>query len=319
MISLAVFACMPGGLAQDKPAEQINSASTSPADSQDSKDAAAKPEKSTNDKWIDYWEGQFFSRSFTNEPIDQRLGRIEQLVFGTKVVGDEDERVHKLIGALNQQGMGPALPPGVAEFTKPQAPPAAPPTPPAQAANSPAPPIAQAQANESAAPPSPQTQGNESAPSPAPSMIPAEVIAEPVAPKTNASPAPSSMPIPVLGNASAGATLPIRLAVLKISKEHFETRMKPNQIIQNLNEAISLNPLDPDLMYQRAKAYIQLDKLDKALSDLCDAIMNQPNRSEFYLARAWIYHLQGNPFLADKDLSQARFVDPKFPEKIEWE
>jgi tetratricopeptide (TPR) repeat protein len=111
---------------------------------------------------------------------------------------------------------------------------------------------------------------------------------------------------------------PVRAPTLTVTKKAFATVLKPEKIIQNLSEAIRENPKDAELMFQRGKAYIQVDKLDRALSDISDAIMFQPNRSDFYLARAWVYHLEGNGVMSDLDIKQAQFVDPRFPGKIVW-
>lgn len=119
-------------------------------------------------------------------------------------------------------------------------------------------------------------------------------------------------------NANGGDQLPVRPVELSVTKKTFPTLLQPEQVIHNLSDAIRDNPKDAELMYQRAKAFIQVDKLDRALSDLSDAIEFNPNRSDFYLARAWVYHLLGNPVMADLDIKQAQFVDPKFPAKILW-
>ena len=105
--------------------------------------------------------------------------------------------------------------------------------------------------------------------------------------------------------------------VLHVSKESFPSDGSPQRLIKELTYAIKVHPLDPDLQYQRAKASIQLDKYENALEDLSDAIMNQPNKSDYYIARAWVYMKLGNSVLAADDIKQARFVDPGLPAKID--
>jgi tetratricopeptide (TPR) repeat protein len=231
---------------------------------------------------ISQWEKKFFEHTFANEPVQQRLGRIEQMVFGSVIKADVAERIEKLKAALNQpadDGLG--LPPSVA--AQPSSP--APPPPASTEASSP-----------------PAETGSSSA---VPSVV------------SESDKTPSAMSPADLAKLNLDQN-PVRVAVLHVSKANFSTVLKPQQVIQNLNEAIRDNPKDPELVYQRAKAYIQLDKLNSALSDMSDAIMDQPNRSDFYLARAWVYHLMGNSVLCDLDLSRARFVNPTFPEKIDW-
>jgi hypothetical protein len=228
---------------------------------------------------IGNWEHQFFTHRYTDETIEARLKRLEQLVFGAVQRGTPDQRVAKLQSSLNQPSDGPAVPAGVAEYVT---------TPKAPAAQEP-----------SSALPSVVSEAGAQVPSGTPTT-----------------------PLSVsLANPNAKYNIdenPVRPVEMKVTKDNFVTALKPDRVIQNLNEAIRDNPKDPELEYQRAKAYIQQERLDKALSDLSDAIMFQPNRSDFYLARAWVYHLQGNSVLADIDLKQARFVDPKFPEKVDW-
>jgi tetratricopeptide (TPR) repeat protein len=260
-------------------------------------------------KQIAHWEDQFFTRQYASEDVDKRLTRIEQLVFGTIETGSDEERIAKLKTALNQPSDGPAVPAGVAEFVPP-------------AKNTP-------QADDG---------GGRGANTVAASTPPATTTAtdgSSAAPTSSDPPkqTPSALPAAVNGiiddkdTAAPSAVVkslnledkPMRMAELHVTKKQFDSVLKPQRVIQNLSEAIRDNPKDPELVYQRAKAYIQLDKFDKALADLSDAIESQPNRSDFYLARAWVYHLLGNSVMADLDLSRARFVDPRFPEKVDWE
>jgi len=106
--------------------------------------------------------------------------------------------------------------------------------------------------------------------------------------------------------------------VLHCNKNLFPIDGEPARVMHELSLAIKVHPLDPDLMFERAKAEMLLDKIDNALSDLSDAIMNNPNRSLYYLARAWCYKRSGNSVLANDDLKQAKFVDPGLPSKIDF-
>jgi predicted Zn-dependent protease len=206
------------------------------------------------------------------------------MVFGAGGKGDDAARIAKLKKALNQVGDGPAVPPGVAEYVS--------------------------SGTSATAKASPSSNATACAPA-KPSAVPSVVTDE----SDSASSTSTSQPASTNANPDDN---PIRVAVLHVSKARFATALAPQQVIHNLNQAISEDPLDPELVYQRAKAYIQEDKLDRALSDLSDVIRQQPNRSDFYLARAWVYHLMGNQVLSNMDLQQARFVDPLFPAKIDW-
>jgi hypothetical protein len=106
--------------------------------------------------------------------------------------------------------------------------------------------------------------------------------------------------------------------ILHLNKNLFPIDGEPVRVLHELSQAIKVHPLDPELMFERAKAEMLLDKIDNALSDLSDAIMNNPNRSLYYLARAWCYKRSGNSVLANDDLKQAKFVDPGLPSKIDF-
>jgi tetratricopeptide (TPR) repeat protein len=89
--------------------------------------------------------------------------------------------------------------------------------------------------------------------------------------------------------------------------------------IGDINSAISLDPKNPALLFRRARAYIQLKKYENAVSDLSDALMNNPNNASYYLCRALVYHLIGTDVLATEDLKQAQFCDPGLPKVIDFE
>lgn len=109
------------------------------------------------------------------------------------------------------------------------------------------------------------------------------------------------------------------VTALHLRFELFAGNKDPNEALTQLNSAISIDPRDAQLFYKRAQAYIQLRKYDSALSDLGDAILNNPNNASYYLARAFVYHSQGNDILADEDISQAQFCDPGLPKTIDFQ
>jgi tetratricopeptide (TPR) repeat protein len=108
--------------------------------------------------------------------------------------------------------------------------------------------------------------------------------------------------------------------VLHISKERFDiSGIKPDSYIHQVTSAMAMNPQEFSLAFERAKAEIQLNRWDRALSDLCDAINFIPSNPEYYLARAYVYTKLGNSVLARADLKQARFYNTKLPKNIDFE
>jgi len=105
---------------------------------------------------------------------------------------------------------------------------------------------------------------------------------------------------------------------LFLDPAYFSDGSDPKVIIRAYTSAIRANPKDPELMYKRATAYIQVSDWMKALSDLCDAQVNTPTAWHFYLARAYVYHRLGQPIQANEDLNQAKFYNQKLPKSIKF-
>ncbi len=265
-------------------------------------------------------EDHFFGRMYPHEPVDRRILRLERFVFGKEYSGAFPGRLVKLEETLTM--VEPDGTKRTVALTKPSpqpqaVAPEASTAPGATEAADGIPSIASmnvADATAGNADVDSKTEyiqkdykpdaGSSEQIAVAPPMAP--VVAAPVKPeeqliKPNMTPPP---PRP-------------KQVVLHVSKDSFPSDGKPQQLIKELTLAIKVHPLDPDLQYQRAKALIQLDKYENALADLSDAIMNQPNKSDYYIARAWVYMKLGNSVLAADDIKQARFVDPGLPAKID--
>ncbi len=140
----------------------------------------------------------------------------------------------------------------------------------------------------------------------------------PVDPDAN----PSSTNASATISAAAGAATtapPVAQPPLHLRAALFAAGADPTKQISELSSAISLDPKNPQLLFRRARAYIQIRKNENAVNDLSDALMNNPNNASFYLARAFVYHLLGNDVLADEDIRQAQFCDPGLPKTIDFE
>jgi Tfp pilus assembly protein PilF len=85
--------------------------------------------------------------------------------------------------------------------------------------------------------------------------------------------------------------------------------LKPK--IEEISNAIRLDPKNAASYYRRANLYEQAGDFQRAKSDFTDAIRIEPMNSQFYLARARLYANHGDKVLAEADEKQARFVDPK--------
>jgi hypothetical protein len=269
-------------------------------------------------------ENHFFGHLYITEPVSRRITRLERFVFGTESGGPYATRIEHVASSLSVSD------PDGSKRTisiEPKAPP-----PPQAAADSAAPtgtaaPQAQASADNA-------TQSDEQAPNASSPKAPADLQAlaaagnaKASAPAVPASVSGPGMEVSPVVNSRTRKTAEISTSVLpdrpgggltlQVNKAYFVVAGKPEQMIKELDLAIRVHPNDPELMFERGKAYIQLEKFNNALNDLSDAILGQPNKSAYYVARAWCYKRMGNSFLAADDIKQAHFVDPGLAPQVE--
>ena len=72
-----------------------------------------------------------------------------------------------------------------------------------------------------------------------------------------------------------------------------ELRQAFDKEIQELNEAIHLNPQDNDAYNRRGVAYFCLEQYDRAIADCSKSIELNPNYHSPYGNRAWACKVQG--------------------------
>lgn len=109
---------------------------------------------------------------------------------------------------------------------------------------------------------------------------------------------------------------PLHLSLTEFGKVDYE----PHRLIQTINDAITADPIfTADLFFQKAQAEVALRDYKAALKDLTDAILKEPMRFKYYLARACLYRKLGNPIMAQKDITTARFSNRDLPEEIEYD
>lgn len=291
-------------------------------------DAASKLTKEELTQ-LELLENHFFGRVHPSELLTRRVERLERFVFGTEGSGTEyGARLDKLSATLS------TVDPDGKKRVISIAPPPAPPEPGLPSAVSGIPP-GTAAANA--------TSSNTTIPSQLPAAITDvdQTTANDGSASQASSPAPGgdngsdygktkddfykvASKLPANNQPSLAGQVKTELrqseaaGVLHCNSNLFPIDGEPSKVVHELTVAIKVHPLDPDLMFERAKAEMLLDRIDSALSDLSDAIMNNPNRSLYYLARAWCYKRSGNSVLANDDLKQAKFVDPGLPAKIDF-
>jgi tetratricopeptide (TPR) repeat protein len=83
-----------------------------------------------------------------------------------------------------------------------------------------------------------------------------------------------------------------------------------DRAIQDLNQAIRLNPSNDNAFYNRARAYDNKGDYNRAIQDLDDAIRLNPNNADAFADRGTDYNNKGDYDRAIQDLNQAIRLDP---------
>jgi len=109
-----------------------------------------------------------------------------------------------------------------------------------------------------------------------------------------------------------------RSGVIYLDSQYFSVQGDPRTMAKELYDAIKNNPSNPDLYFMRAKALIQLEDWQSAMTSLSEAIQLSPNRAQYYLARAYVNFRMGKKAIAQQDLEQARFYDLKMSNNVRF-
>jgi len=116
---------------------------------------------------------------------------------------------------------------------------------------------------------------------------------------------------------SPASEAPVKVA-LKLSRSYFSNERDPRAAYQSMCQATDVNFNNPDFYYRKAKILIQMGNWAKAMQELKGVIVDDPNKSDYYLARAYCFHKLGMTALAEADLRTAKFKNPTLPETIEF-
>src|SRR5437868_13098392 len=81
--------------------------------------------------------------------------------------------------------------------------------------------------------------------------------------------------------------------------------------LNDLSEAIKVNPRDARAYEQRAAVEMRINDYDKALADYGEAIKTNPGEIRYHLYRSYIYELRGDIQNAMADTDRALNIDPK--------
>src|SRR5271166_6557607 len=80
---------------------------------------------------------------------------------------------------------------------------------------------------------------------------------------------------------------------------------------EHYDEAIRLNPKNPEAFYNRGVAFGQTGQYDRALADLNEAIRLKPNDPDYFTNRGSAYFFTGERDKAIADYDEAIGLNPK--------
>ncbi len=105
---------------------------------------------------------------------------------------------------------------------------------------------------------------------------------------------------------------------LVLTASYFSNVENPKEALTGAYEASAANFNNVEFYWRKAKLLIQLGKWTSAMACLKGCIVDDPNQSDFYLARALCYHHMKMHGLATQDIQTAQFKNPLVSRQIEF-
>jgi tetratricopeptide (TPR) repeat protein len=103
------------------------------------------------------------------------------------------------------------------------------------------------------------------------------------------------------------------IALVRMRGQDYFTLKNPKKDLDSLELQINAHPEDATLWFLRGRVYQQLGDLDHAQADLMRAVDIGKTNAHYRLARAYLYHVQNKPQLAQDDIKYAQFLEPTIP------
>jgi Uncharacterized protein containing caspase domain len=98
--------------------------------------------------------------------------------------------------------------------------------------------------------------------------------------------------------------------VLTLTRAYFSDVPNPQKAFNAAAAAQAAHFNELDYYWRKIKILIQLGKWGKAMSELNGLITDSPNEYDYYLARAYCFHMLGQDGLAEGDIRFAKFKNP---------
>ncbi|HXC55088.1 MAG TPA: tetratricopeptide repeat protein [Rhizomicrobium sp.] len=91
---------------------------------------------------------------------------------------------------------------------------------------------------------------------------------------------------------------------------------RPDSAVASFSAALAIDPLDADLLSDRARAFAVKRNWAKAESDLTAALLVSPDRADLYVLRGSARHAQGRKADARIDFDRALKLQPNNPDAL---
>jgi hypothetical protein len=109
---------------------------------------------------------------------------------------------------------------------------------------------------------------------------------------------------------------PAKPGTLILTQSYFGNDANPNKAYSEACSQKDAHFNDPSYYFRVAKILIEMKNYSKAEQELKGLIVDDPNNSDYYLARAYCYHKMKKETAASDELSRAKFKNPTLPDKI---
>ncbi len=124
--------------------------------------------------------------------------------------------------------------------------------------------------------------------------------------------------IALANTARAVSIFPSANQKLVLTASYFSNVPNPKEALTAAYEASAANFNNVEFYWRKAKLLIQLGKWTSAMECLKGCIVDDPNQSDYYLARALCYHHMKMHGLATRDIETAQFKNPLVSRNIEF-
>jgi tetratricopeptide (TPR) repeat protein len=119
-----------------------------------------------------------------------------------------------------------------------------------------------------------------------------------------------------LARGGFAANASMRIALFDQAGNAWLLAGRPDGAIASFSAALAVDPLDADILSDRARALASKQNWAKAESDLSAALMVSPERADLYVLRGSARHAMGRKADARQDFDRALSLQPQNPDAL---